>query len=203
MIADTGSRDCASCIWSRASSSRPHGGQARHRVPVMRGRVVGIQADGALELPLRAPPIPVLRRLHVGQRGVGFGGLTVQHHGGGRAGGGLVPYVRRPPHPVVGQQAVGVGQAAVGQRVLGILDDRLLEEVHRLLQPLLGALVQVVAALQIQVVGGQVLRGPARARAPPPTRAAPGAASRSTVSATCSCKAKMSWAWPSIDSDQQ
>ena len=53
----------------------------------------------------------------------------------------------------------------MGQRVLRVLDDRPLEELDRLQQAFLGALVEVVAALQVEVAGGEVvgLRGRAAA----------------------------------------
>ena len=50
------------------------------------------------------------------------------------------------------EQAVGVRQAAVRGRVLGALGQGLLEEVDGLAQPFFGALIQVVAALQVQVL---------------------------------------------------
>ena len=60
---------------------------------------------------------------------------------------------------------MGVGQAAVRQRELRVLDDRLLEEVERLVQPFVGALVQVIPALQIEIARGEVFgRAPRAAR---------------------------------------
>jgi len=68
----------------------------------------------------------------------------------------------------VRQQSVGVGQAGVRERVLRVLDQRLLEEIERLAQPFLGPLVQVIAALQVQVVRREILREPTDARSGPP-----------------------------------
>src|SRR4030095_5861596 len=45
-----------------------HRHQARHAVPMMRGRISRIEGDGALKLALGRSPIPVLRGLHVGER---------------------------------------------------------------------------------------------------------------------------------------
>ena len=61
------------------------------------------------------------------------------------------------------EQAVRVRQPAVGERELRVFHDRLLEEVQRLLEAFVGALVQVIAPLQVQVARRQVLRRPARA----------------------------------------
>ena len=75
----------------------------------------------------------------------------------------LRPRQRRLPDAVVGEQAVRVGESAVRQRELRVLDDRLLEEVERLVQPFVGALVQVIAPLQVEVARRQVLGRPPRA----------------------------------------
>ena len=66
--------------------------------------------------------------------------------------------MRRLAHAVVRQQAVRVRETAVRQRELRILDDGPLEELQRLVQPLVGALIQVIAPLQIEVARRQVLR---------------------------------------------
>ena len=57
----------------------------------------------------------------------------------------------------MGQQAVRVCEAGVRQRVLRILDERPLEEIERAPKAFLGALIQVIAALEVQVVCGEVL----------------------------------------------
>ena len=157
-----------------------HRHEARHRVPVMRGRVARVELDGALELALGAGPVPVLRRAHVRERGVRFGGMAVEHHGRRRARRRLRPDVRRAEHAVVREQSVRVGQAAVRERELRVFDDRLLEEVDRLVQAFLGALIEVIAALQVEVARGQIVARPAGAGGAVARRAAP-AASLSTI----------------------
>ena len=62
-----------------------------------------------------------------------------------------------PQHAVVGEQPVSVGEPAVRQRKLRVLDDRLLEKVDGLVQAFLGALIEVVAALQVPVARGEVV----------------------------------------------
>ena len=62
------------------------------------------------------------------------------------------------------EQSVGVGQAAVRERELRVLDDRLLEELDRLVQAFFGALIEVVAALQVEIARGEVVGLAARAR---------------------------------------
>ena len=61
------------------------------------------------------------------------------------------------------QQPVGVGEPAVRERELRVLAERLLEELDRLLQPFGGALVEVIAALEIQVARREVVAALARA----------------------------------------
>ena len=82
----------------------------------MRRRVPRVRADRALELALRAGPVPVLRRLHVRERRVRLGGIGVEHDGRRRARRGLRPDFGRAEHAVVRQQPVRVGQPAVRQR---------------------------------------------------------------------------------------
>ena len=171
----------------------PHRHQARHRVPVMRGRVARVEPDGELELALRAVPVPVLRRLDVRQRGVGLGASCRRASPPRRR--STPPWPRRSAgcaDAVVGQQAVGVRQSAVGQRELRVLDDRLLEEVQRLVQSLVGALIQVIAALQVQVARREVLRRPARAAAAGSASSSRGSSFWTTASATDSCAANTS-----------
>ena len=140
-----------------------HRHEARHRVPVVRRRVGRVELDGQLELALGALPVPVLRRLDVRERRVRLRGVAVEHHRRRGARRRLRPDMRRLAHAVVRQQAVRVGEAAVRQRELRVLDDRLLEEVERLVQAFVGALIQVIAPLQIEVARRQVLRrSPAR-----------------------------------------
>ena len=112
-------------------------------------------------------PVPVLRRLHVRQRRVRLSGVVVQHHGRRRARCRLRPDVRRPHDAVVIAQAVGIGQPAVRQRVLRVLDQGLAEEFERLQQAFLAALAQMVSALQVEIVRRQILDRPPPARARP------------------------------------
>jgi hypothetical protein len=94
----------------------------------------------------------------MGERGVRFGRGLVEHHRGRGARCGSRPHFGRPEHTVVPQQAVGVGQAAVRQRVLGIFDDRAVKKIRGLVQALFGPLVQVIAALQIQIPRREIFR---------------------------------------------
>ena len=103
----------------------------------------------------------------------------------------------------MGEQAVGVGQAACASAYLGVFDQRLFEEVERLAQAFLGALVQVIAALQIQVVRGEVLGRPPRAATPAAVAQLAARASWTIAAATRSCAANMSPSGASTDSDQR
>ena len=133
----------------------------------MRGRVTGIEADRALKLAFGAGPIPILRRLHVRQRGMCLGGIGIEHDRRRRARGCLGPHFRRAEHAVMGEQPVGVRQSCVSQRVLGIFDQRLFEKIERLAQAFLGSLVQVIAPLEVQVVRREILGGTTNSRSVP------------------------------------
>src|SRR5206468_10317525 len=72
---------------------------------------------------------------------------------------------RGTDHAVVRQEAVRVRQPGVRGGVLRVLDEGLFEEVERLPQTFFGALIQVIASLQIQVMGRQVFVGSTGRRA--------------------------------------
>ena len=138
--------------------------EAGHRVPVVGGCVSRVAGDGALELALGADPVPVLRRLDVRQGCVRFGRTVVEHHGRGGARRRFRPHLRRAEHAVVCQQPIGIGETAVRERRFGIFGERLLEEVQRLPQALVGPLVQVISTLKVQIVRGEVFARPSRRR---------------------------------------
>ena len=47
--------------------------KTRHGVPVVTGRIPGIEAGRALKLPLSANPVPILRGFHMSKRGMRLG----------------------------------------------------------------------------------------------------------------------------------
>ena len=106
---------------------------------------------------LGAAEVPVLGRPDVRERGVRFRRMAVEHHRRRRARRRLGPHIRGTEHAVVREQSVGIGQPAVRERELRVLDDRLLEELDRLVQAFFGALIQVVAALQVEIARGEVV----------------------------------------------
>ena len=67
----------------------------------------------------------------------------------------------------MGQQPIGICQSCVGERGFGVFDQRFLEEIEGFAQTFVGPLVQVIATLQVQVVRGEILRGPTNARSEP------------------------------------
>ena len=56
------------------------------------------------------------------------------------------------------EQPVGIGKAAVGERKLRVFDHRLLEKLHGLVQALFGSLIEMVAALQVEIASGEIVR---------------------------------------------
>jgi hypothetical protein len=95
-------------------------------VPVMRGRVIRIQFDGALVLAFRPGEIVVVVDDDVTVRGVRFRQVVVERQGFPRGFSRLRHnFMRRASR--IRQQRVGVGQPGIGQRVSGVERDGLLE----------------------------------------------------------------------------
>ena len=82
-----------------------------------------------------------------------FGGLAVEFdrffRGGQRAWVGL----RGRHHGVFAQQVVAVGESDIGGSIAGIVDDGLGERVHRLVQAVGSALLPVVTAFEVELLG--------------------------------------------------
>ena len=89
--------------------------------------------------------------------------MIVEHDRLRRAGGGLRPHLRRSEDTVMAEQSIRIGQTAVRQGVLSVLDQRFLEKVNRFPESFFGPLVEVIPALQVQVVRSQILCRPPRA----------------------------------------
>ena len=120
-------------------------------VPMMGGGVVGVELDGAAKFLFGRSGIPVIKQHHEGERGVGFGERIVKleslERGGFCQGIDLVG-----GQDVVGaEQNVGIREANVGGRIVGIFFNGLLEAFDSLPEIVLGALVPVVATLQESV----------------------------------------------------
>ena len=201
-IDDTGSSDCAVTISSSASSSRPSG--ARHefayqwcavayrglRLMARRNsRSAPVQSQSCVALTCASDVCASADR-----------SSSMTAVGGVRR--GLGPHVGRRQHAVVRQETERVGQPAVRRRVLGAFGERLLEELHGLDEAILRALIEVIAALQIQILGGQVLGGTRQPVDADVLRRAPDRFAGRRPSAICSWAAKASSAVPVTDSDQ-
>ena len=135
------------------------------RVPVMRGRIVGIQLEGAPELLLGGRQVPVIKKMNHRQGAVRFrqravdlqrlegGGLRFRH--------GLPR--RQPAHGGrSAQRPVAVGETGVGGRIAGIGGDRPLEIPERLLEGHLGLSIEEVTSPQVVLVGLRAHRTGAR-----------------------------------------
>ena len=131
--------------------------QAPHRhqvlaVPVMHRRVAGVQLDGALELRLGSRKVPLVDELGVSPRRAGLGHARLQLEG--LPGGLLDPLVgfigRQVSVPA--QQAVGIRQTRVGEGVVRIEGDGLLEALDARSEAVGPPTVAQKPALQIKLV---------------------------------------------------
>ena len=120
-----------------------------HGVEVVRVGAVRIQGQRALKLPLRFAPLPLLAKGH-GSRGVRLGQRRIEFE---RLASRVVrqkPRLFGSDSDVVGRSdRVGLGQAGVGKRVIGVRRDGLLKQIDALLQALLCAPVPLLASFQV------------------------------------------------------
>src|ERR1700737_1418405 len=125
--------------------------------PVTRRGRPGVKRNGATELAFGTGSVPVVEKLAKSQRRVCLGKLRVQLHRPLRRGNGFRNRLDRWQVSVPTQQAVSVGEATHGQRVVGIFDQGELEVMQRLPQPN-ATLVPKETAFQIQLLSFSVRR---------------------------------------------
>src|SRR6185437_17060938 len=134
-------------------------------VPLMSRGIPRVQGDRESELPLRPSPLPVVIHRHVGESGARLRKSWVELErpapGAASLGKGLGRWQGR----VEAKNRIRVRYTRVGRRVGGIPRQRLLEEIEALPESSLGAAIPVVAALEIQgvgleIVGGRLDQGP-------------------------------------------
>src|SRR5262249_38211394 len=87
----------------------PERSEAGHRIPVVRGSIPGIEADGALKFSFGAQEIPILGRFSVGEGGMGFRGIVVEQYGPRGMRCSFGPNLGRRKDTVVSKQFVGIG----------------------------------------------------------------------------------------------
>ena len=138
----------------------------RHRVPVIRVRVIGFELEGAQQFAhaVVAPPL-------VGEQDLAEGRVrrrqrVIERQRFFRRG-------ARPRHGLARPQALrhrraqaeldpAIAEAGVGQRITRIDGDRAFETLHRLQQALARAFAPQIAAAQVMVVGSRVVGVAAR-----------------------------------------
>src|SRR5947209_1103380 len=100
-------------------------------------RRTGIEFQRALEFPLRTCPVPVIRSFDLAKSSVSFSELVINlQRPQGCCFGFWVCFPWRK-HTVTTEQAVGVSQTSVGDRVTWVLGNCLLEVFGALFQPCL------------------------------------------------------------------
>ena len=123
----------------------------------MRQGRIRIELDAALELGFGCRPVPVEPQLDVPERDVRFAQRGIELHGLER--GGLRFRDRFDPERT--EEQIRVGEPGVGNGILRIFGNRLLQILDRLLVAVDRALVPVVAALEIQLVSFGIVGVPA------------------------------------------
>ena len=128
-----------------------HPGQ-KIAVPLVSGRVVGIQLNRAFEFGFGSRPIPVITLPHQRQRNVRLGQGVIQLHclHGCRL--RVLPNLLRRRVSGLAQKVIRIGQSGVGLGVVGIFLDCLIEIVGGLPESVFCPLVPVEKALQIELV---------------------------------------------------
>ena len=132
----------------------------------MRDRVVGAQLDRLEEVGLRILPVPVVQERDIGERDVGLreAGIDRERVAGGGASlghGDARRVLLVAPVELRAQQQIGVREADVREREVGVLGLRPLEQLDRPLEGLVGSPVPLVASLPVRAIGLAVgrLRG--------------------------------------------
>ena len=97
------------------------------RVPLVRGRIAGIELDGATELPGGTVPVPVVNEETPRERRVRLCERVVQLDGFTRVELRLLEALVHRHVPVVDVERVRVSEPGVRQRIGGVGGDRLLE----------------------------------------------------------------------------
>ncbi len=119
----------------------------------MRGRVVRVQLDGAAEFDIGLAEAERIGERHAA-RGMSFGqrAIELKSFAAGFVTHGLSLF-GADANAVAGSDVVGVGQSDVGEGVVGIGGDGLLEEVDAFLQARRRASVPELAAFEIKAIG--------------------------------------------------
>src|SRR4051794_39132095 len=122
----------------------------------MRGRVFGIEFDGSLELTFCTSPVPLEAMLDVTERGMSLTQPIIQFQRLHR---------RRTcfRHRLLwrtafddAERGVRVCEASVGQRVVRVLDDGVLEIADRLLKTFVVSLVPEIAPFDVRLISLRV-----------------------------------------------
>src|SRR6266478_7708613 len=128
------------------------GQQRTVAVPLMRGRIVWIQGNRLLKFFLAFGPVPVIVCEHCRQRRVGFGQVVIKLD---RFLGRRLCFRRKflgRTTGIIWKQAIGVREARIRQREVGIFFNRLIEIVDRFLKRLGVAFVPIKATFQIKPI---------------------------------------------------
>src|SRR5437763_16828360 len=124
----------------------------------MCGRIVGVQFNSMLELPIRPSEIEVVREQRLRERSMRFAQGAVQFKGFLGSSFGLRQTILGTGRSETREQDVGVRQPGIGKRVARILRHRLIEVVDRFAQIYSRSLVPKKSAFQIELLVLGILR---------------------------------------------
>src|SRR5207247_5077851 len=119
----------------------------------MCGRIVGVQFNSMLELPIRPSEIEVVREQRLRERSMRFAQGAVQFKGFLGSSFGLRQTILGTGRSETREQDVGVRQPGIGKRVARIFRHRLIEVVDRFAQIYSRSLVPKKSAFQIELIG--------------------------------------------------
>ena len=113
--------------------------------------IVRTQLDGALELRDRVLELKIVVGKH-GRGSMGFAQTVIEFQGPLHRGFRLRNRISRSSRTVVGKKEIGISQANIGEDIIRIFQDSLIEIIDGLAQVRPGPFVPKISALQVNLV---------------------------------------------------
>src|SRR5690242_10913548 len=126
-------------------------------VPMIGGRIGGIERKAVFEFRLSRLPLPAVKPQDSRERRVGFSESRVEPESFQRRNFGFRERVLGRQVAIPSQENVRIGQTGVCESVAGIFVDGLLKVFDRFVESLFGPPIPVMAAFQVETVSFVVL----------------------------------------------